>query len=88
MSADDERRRIWRRVLVVWAVTVAGAGALTLWLQASSEPAPPTGWYTSEQDGRDGRDTPAPLISAQVSAWPCPEAARGGPVLCVVATRP
>ncbi|WP_326785576.1 hypothetical protein OG410_27710 [Streptomyces sp. NBC_00659] len=85
MSADGERRRVWRWGLVVWAVTVAGAGALTLWLQASAEPAPPTGWYTSEQNGRDA---PAPLISAQVSDPPCPEAERGGPVLCVVATRP
>lgn len=76
---------MWRWGLVVWAVTVAGAGALTLWLQASAEPAPPTGWYTSEQNGRDA---PAPLISAQVSDPPCLEAERGGPVLCVVATRP
>ncbi|MFJ6834883.1 hypothetical protein [Streptomyces sp. NPDC091209] len=87
MNADGDRRRLWRRVLVVWAVTVAGAGALTLWLQASAEPAPPTGWYTSEQNGRDG-DAPAPLISAEVSDLPCPEAERGGPVLCVVATGP
>jgi hypothetical protein len=76
---------VWRRLLVLWAVAVAGGGILTLWLQASAQPPPPTGWYTSEQDGRDG---PAPLISAQVSDLPCPEAERGGPVLCMVATRP
>lgn len=54
MSVTGERRRVWRRFLVLWAVAVAGGGILTLWLQASAQPPPPTGWYTSEQDGRDG----------------------------------
>jgi hypothetical protein len=85
VSAAGERSRVWRRVLVVWAVTVAGAGALTLWLQASSEPAPLTGWYTSDEDGRHA---PAPLPSSHASAFSCPDAKDAKPVLCVVATRP
>ncbi|WRZ90662.1 hypothetical protein OHB54_17250 [Streptomyces sp. NBC_01007] len=85
MSAAGKRRRVWRRVLVVWAVAVAGGGILTLWLQASAQPPPPTGWYTSERDGGDG---PAPLLSGRASPVPCPAARDGKPTLCVVATRP
>ncbi|MGW3662621.1 hypothetical protein [Streptomyces sp. NPDC005141] len=85
MTAAGGRRRVWRWVLVVWAVVVTGGGALTLWLRASAEPPPPTGWYTSEQDGRG---VPAPLLSAHASAFACPEAENGRPVLCVVGTGP
>jgi hypothetical protein len=38
------RRRLWRRVLLVWAVLVVAAGGLTLWLQDSDEPSGPYVW--------------------------------------------
>jgi hypothetical protein len=78
---------VWRWAVAVWAVAVVGGGILTLWLQASAEP-PPTGWYTSEQDGRDGREAPAPLLSIEPSTLPCPGKSDGKPVLCLYATGP
>ncbi|WP_256123043.1 hypothetical protein [Streptomyces sp. LUP47B] len=38
------RRRLWRRILLVWAVLVVAAGGLTLWLQDSDEPSGPYVW--------------------------------------------
>ncbi|MET9897774.1 hypothetical protein [Streptomyces sp. NPDC006446] len=84
MTAAGGRRRIWRWILAVWAVVVVGGGVLTLWLQDSAEPPPPAGWYTSEEDGREA---PAPLLSADASE-PCPEAEDGRPVICAVMTGP
>ncbi|MFI8072562.1 hypothetical protein ACIF85_27785 [Streptomyces sp. NPDC086033] len=38
------RRRLWRRILLVWAALVVAAGGLTLWLQDSDEPSGPYVW--------------------------------------------
>ncbi|MFF2366369.1 MULTISPECIES: hypothetical protein [unclassified Streptomyces] len=79
MTASGGRRRVWRRILVVWAVAVIGGGVLTLRLQASAEPPPPTGWYNSEHGGPEAPASPTP---------PCPSAGDGRAVLCVYATGP
>jgi hypothetical protein len=50
--------RLWRRVLVVWAVAVAVGAGLTLWLHDSVEPRGPYTWE-QEQPG----EAPAPLLS-------------------------
>ncbi|MFC8434978.1 hypothetical protein [Streptomyces sp. NPDC057253] len=42
-----DRRRLWRRALLVWAALVVVAGGLTLWLQDSAEPRGPYGWQES-----------------------------------------
>ena len=76
---------MWRRVLVVWAVAVVGGGVLTLWLRASAEPPPPTGWYNYEQDGHEA---PGPPPSSGPSTPPCPGAGDGKAVLCIYATGP
>ncbi|WP_234021631.1 hypothetical protein [Streptomyces sp. 351MFTsu5.1] len=39
--------RLWRWALLVWAVLVVVAGALTLWLQDSAEPPGPYVWERS-----------------------------------------
>ncbi|MGW0966212.1 hypothetical protein [Streptomyces sp. NPDC002516] len=83
MRESGERRRVWRRVLVVWAVVVTGGGVLTLWLQASAEPPPPTGWHTYEQGGHE-----APSPPPGPPASPCPSSREGGPVLCVSVDKP
>ncbi|MEU6274651.1 hypothetical protein ABZ871_19900 [Streptomyces populi] len=74
---------MWRLVLVVWAVAVAGGGLLTLWLRASVEPPPPTGWYNTEQDGPGA---PGPPLPSGPATPPCPSADDGRAVLCVYAT--
>ncbi|MEW2811981.1 hypothetical protein AB0929_33605 [Streptomyces massasporeus] len=39
MGIPGERRRtVWRRVVIVWALVMAVAGGLTLWMQDSTEP--------------------------------------------------
>ncbi|MEV6016001.1 MULTISPECIES: hypothetical protein [unclassified Streptomyces] len=83
MRESGERRRAWRRIVVVWAVAVTGGGVLTLWLQASAEPPPPTGRYTYEQGGRE-----APSPPSGPPTPPCPSSPEGGPVLCVYVDRP
>lgn len=50
--------RLWRRVLVGWAVAVAVGGGLTLWLQDSEAPHGP---YTWQRD--TSGETPAPVLS-------------------------
>ncbi|KUN56227.1 hypothetical protein AQJ43_01035 [Streptomyces avermitilis] len=71
------RRRVWRWAIGVWAAAVLVGGGLTLWLQDSTEPPPPTGWEPA----------PAPLLSADVRDHPpCPGASDGQAVLCVYAT--
>ncbi len=76
------RRRLWRWALAAWAVAVAVAGGLTLWLQDSAEQPGPYGWEEA---------TPTPSLSATVD-WRtlCPSAtpAQDGSVLCFVRTRP
>lgn len=72
-------RRLWRRVLVVWAVLVVVAGGLTLWLQDSAEPSGPYGWEES---------SPTPSLpegwkSACAGATPDEQ----GRTLCLVMTR-
>ncbi|MFD5519943.1 hypothetical protein [Streptomyces sp. NPDC127066] len=84
MKAPGGRRRVWRRILVVWAVAVIGGGVLTLRLQASAEPPPPTGWYTYEHGGQ----APEPSLSAVSPTLPCPSAGDGRAVLCIYATGP
>lgn len=76
---------MWRLILVVWAVAVIGGGVLTLRLQASAEPPPPTGWYSVEQGGPGD---PAPSPSSEPPTPPCPSASHGRPVVCVYATGP
>jgi hypothetical protein len=74
---------MWWWAVGMWTVAVAAGGALTLWLQESAEPPPPTGWYRSDQGGGE---TPAPLLSADVSEPPCPSATDDGTLLCAYAT--
>ncbi|MFG2377453.1 hypothetical protein ACGFY9_39080 [Streptomyces sp. NPDC048504] len=53
--------RLWRRVLVAWAVAVVVGGGLTLWLQDPGEP-------------HDPGATPTPLLrqDSQDTASACP----------------
>jgi hypothetical protein len=76
---------VWWWAVGVWTVAVAVGGALTLWLQDSAVPPPPTGWYRS---GQGGGETPAPLLSADVPSPPCPGSEDGKAVLCAYATVP
>ncbi|MCX4883519.1 MULTISPECIES: hypothetical protein [unclassified Streptomyces] len=74
------RRRMWRRAVLVWAITVAVGGGLTLWLQDSTRPRPPVGW-----ERENPSEPAAPLLKATacpidegatayacVYAWPTP----------------
>ncbi|MET7450958.1 hypothetical protein ABZT03_03485 [Streptomyces sp. NPDC005574] len=65
-AGGERRRRAWRWALVVWAVTVAVGGGLTLWLQDSAEPRP--GWYS----GPETPDPAASLLRREMDAGDCP----------------
>ncbi|MER8008826.1 MULTISPECIES: hypothetical protein [unclassified Streptomyces] len=67
------RRRIWRRLVIAWAVTVVVAGLLTLWLQDSAAPPPPTRWENAPPS-----DQPAPRD--------CPDGEGHTVVVCAWAT--
>ncbi|MGW2570560.1 hypothetical protein [Streptomyces sp. NPDC001537] len=58
----ESRRRAWRWAVVVWAIVVAVAGGLTLWLQDSAEPPPPVGWEQADPS----EEPAAPLLKATV----------------------
>ena len=62
--------RLWRRVVVGWAVAVVVGGGLTLWLQDSGGPRGPYSW----QLDKPGGETPTPLPSqdGQDAANDCP----------------
>jgi hypothetical protein len=66
----DGLSRLWRRVLVAWAVAVTLGGGLTLWLQDSGGPHEPN----SRQVDKPGGETPTPLLSqdGQDTANDCP----------------
>jgi hypothetical protein len=46
----ERRRRVWRRVVIVWVLAVAVTGGLTLWLQDSTEPRGPYVWENTKPD--------------------------------------
>jgi hypothetical protein len=51
--------------VIVWAVTAAAGGGLTLWLQDAAEPPKPRAPHQS--------DAPAPLLGVEVGdEWGCP----------------
>ncbi|GEC07470.1 hypothetical protein SSP24_51250 [Streptomyces spinoverrucosus] len=60
-EAGGGRRRAWRWAVLVWAVTVAIGGGLTLWLQ---EPAEPPGPYRWEEA------TPSPMLHQDSACSP------------------
>ncbi|MFF5977269.1 hypothetical protein ACFY78_00305 [Streptomyces olindensis] len=68
----ERRRRLWRRAVIVWAVAVAVAGGLTLWMQDSTEPRGPYVWERTDPD--ETPDLP-----------PCPTPEGVGAVLCAYA---
>jgi len=69
---------VWRWALAVWTVAVVVGGGLTLWLQDSAEPPPPTGWYEDQRDtGEDTGESPAPLLSFEETVPPCPDEGNG-----------
>ncbi|WP_298560719.1 hypothetical protein [Streptomyces luteogriseus] len=47
-TAGERRRTVWRLVLVVWALAVAVAGGLTLWMQDATEPRGPYVWERTD----------------------------------------
>ncbi|MBG0852570.1 hypothetical protein I2W78_12150 [Streptomyces spinoverrucosus] len=61
-EAGGGRRRAWRWAVLVWAVTVAVGGGLTLWLRESAEPPGPSRWEEAP---------PAPLLQLDTSTA-CP----------------
>ncbi|WP_371669183.1 hypothetical protein OG985_16865 [Streptomyces sp. NBC_00289] len=67
-DGGERRRRMWRWALVVWAVTVAVGGGLTLWLQDSTEPPPATGRHGRQETA----DPAAPLLRLDVDDSECP----------------
>ncbi|MFB6844485.1 hypothetical protein ACFCXS_06400 [Streptomyces sp. NPDC056373] len=71
----ERRRRMWRRVMVGWALLVAVAGGLTLWMQDSPEPRGPYVWQRTDPD--EPPDLP-----------PCPTTGEGGTVSCAYADLP
>ncbi|MET9523879.1 hypothetical protein [Streptomyces coeruleorubidus] len=70
--AGERRRRVWRRVVIVWVLVVAVAGGLTLWMQDSTQPRGPYVWQQTNPD--ETPDLP-----------PCPTPEHGGAVLCAYA---
>ena len=46
------RRRVWRRVVIAWAVAVVVGGGLTLWLQDSAAPPAPARWENAPPSER------------------------------------
>ncbi|MGW0990214.1 hypothetical protein ACWD46_29170 [Streptomyces sp. NPDC002486] len=76
MGAPGERRRtVWRRVVIGWALLVAAAGGLTLWMQDSTEPRGPYIWQQADPD--EPPDLP-----------PCPTTGDGGAVACAYVDTP
>ncbi|MFD7433457.1 hypothetical protein [Streptomyces sp. NPDC059861] len=77
-EAGGRRCGLWRGAVLVWAVTVAVAGGLTLWMQDSVEPSGPYRWEKA---------TPTPLLQ-QDRYTACPSAPTpagdGHAVLCVL----
>ncbi|MEU2913272.1 hypothetical protein ACWCQ0_12640 [Streptomyces massasporeus] len=69
MGIPGERRRtVWRLVVVVWALIVAVAGGLTLWMQDSTEPRGPYVWErTDPGDARHLPPCPTPQACAYVT---------------------
>ncbi|WP_037846555.1 hypothetical protein [Streptomyces sp. NRRL S-474] len=65
----EQRRRVWRWAVIVWALVVVVAGGLTLWVQDSMEPQGP---YVGEQTKPD--ETP--------DLPPCPTPEEGLDVAC------
>ncbi|MFF3499152.1 hypothetical protein [Streptomyces sp. NPDC003247] len=64
MTEAAGRRRLWRWAVVVWAVTAAVGGGLTLWLQDdAAAPTGPTGWQRA--------GVPTPLLGSEVTDSPC-----------------
>lgn len=49
---------MWRRVVIGWALLVAVAGALTLWMQDSAQPRGPYVWQDADPDA-DPDEPPA-----------------------------
>lgn len=70
--AGERRRRIWRRAVIVWALAVAVAGGLTLWMRDSTEPQAPYVWEQTKPD--ETPDLP-----------PCPTPEEGVAALCAYA---
>ncbi|MFJ5996295.1 hypothetical protein [Streptomyces sp. NPDC092370] len=51
MGGPGERRSgVWRMVVIVWALIVAVAGGLTLWMQDSTKPRGPYVWMETDLD--------------------------------------
>ena len=72
------RPRLWRWVLVVWAVVVAVGAGLTWWLQDSGEPQQPAGGTEF---------SPAPSLPEGWESM-CPALTEGeGDALCFIRTR-
>ncbi|MFF8670752.1 hypothetical protein [Streptomyces sp. NPDC015242] len=46
----ERRRRVWRWVVILWALVVVAAGGLTLWAQTSAEPGGPYVWENADPD--------------------------------------
>ncbi len=46
------RRRAWRWLVIAWALAVAVAGGLTVWLQDSTEPGGPYVWEENKPGER------------------------------------
>jgi hypothetical protein len=67
--AGERRRRVWRRVVIAWALVVAVAGGLTLWMQDSTQPRGPYVWEQTNPE--ETPDLP-----------PCPTSEDGGDVAC------
>lgn len=68
----ERRRRVWRRVVIAWALAVAVAGGLTLWMQDSTQPQGPYVWEQTKPD--ETPDLP-----------PCPTTEEGVVTLCAYA---
>lgn len=49
-TTGERRRRVWRWAVVVWALAVAVAGCLTLWMQDSTDPGGPYVWEQADPD--------------------------------------
>ncbi|GAA2288238.1 hypothetical protein GCM10010234_30640 [Streptomyces hawaiiensis] len=68
-AQGDRRRTVWRRVMIGWALLVAVAGGLTLWMRDSTEPRGPYVWQQTDPGGTP--DLP-----------PCPTTGESGAVAC------
>jgi hypothetical protein len=76
-AGGARRRRVWRWAVLVWAVTVAAGGGLTLWLQDSREPrygwegAQPTVTPPLPEDWRSQCPTPSPTSQDGAGQYLC-----------------